>query len=192
MFCRISKGFCGLILTAMLSIASFGQMPASPLSTVETPKAETKKAPCTLNQATLPRIAGLQMGASYDDLLWLYPEIANDKFFQDGLKTGGGFTSVMASGLFGETGNDKSVKVGLYVKDGFLVVISNDSGPKKYRSIRKAIADYSKHLGVDQDQWTILFKRETSAVLKCVDFAFYVNLTGYVEGETSMSVHSRK
>lgn len=185
---RFSKHICGFMLTGILSITTVAQIAPLQLPKSETPKVEKKQAACSLTQATLPLIAGVRMGATYDDVLSLYPEITDDKFFQGKLETeNGGLTNVRAANLFEGLDDGKPVKVGLFFKDRILVVISNGSGPKKYKPIVEAVAEYSKQLGISEDQWTIHYG--TAAELRCVDFAFYVNADESSKGN-SMSVHS--
>ena len=184
---RFLIGLCVLIFSGSLSITAFGQRPRTPQSG-RTPPPPAKPT-CPLTQATLPRIAGVQMGSTYDEVLSVYPEIANDKHFQEHLESdNSGLTKVRALSLFGETSGDEPVEVGFFFTDRVLSVISN--GGANFKSIDEAITEYSRILGVDESLWTRHF--DYAAELRCVDFTFYANSVSEKSRMTgnSMSIHS--
>ena len=106
-----------MVLTAALSLTAFGQEPpVRQAGGSGTPP--PAKPTCPLTLATLPRIAGVQMGSTYDEVLSIYPEIARDKHFQKLLESeNGGLTKVRTASLFGEAAGEEPIEVGLFFSD---------------------------------------------------------------------------
>jgi hypothetical protein len=180
-------------ITAILSISSFGQaIPgrAAPLPAQTRAQPATK--PCTLTQATLPKIGGVQMGSTYEDILSLRPEIAEDKHFQKRLEAdNGGLTYIKVSRVFDEPEHDPSVSVSLFFTDRILSVIAvQDGGLEDFKSIHEAVESYSRFLNTGTDQWTVEYGY--AGILKCNGFSFYANSYSeeYRMRGNSISIHA--
>lgn len=131
------------------------------------------------------------MGSTYDEILSLHPEIAEDKHFQKRLEEdNGGLTYIKVSRVFDEPEKERPVSVSLFFADRILSVIAVQSrGLEDFKSINEAVASYSRFLGVGTDQWTIHYGYAAS--LKCDGFSFYANSHNEeYPGQNSISVHA--
>ena len=184
--------FC-FAITAILSISSFGQaIPGRPAPLPARSQTQPATKPCTLTQATLPKIAGVQMGSTYDEVLSLHPEIAEDKHFQKRLEEDNGAgTTIKVSRVFDGPEHEHPVSVSLFFTDRILSVIYVESrGLEDFKSIKEAVVSYSRFLGVGTDQWTIHYGY--GGALKCDGFSFYANSYSeeYQTGGNSISIHA--
>ena len=177
-------------ITAIVSIGCFGQaVPGVPAPRPDPSKSRPATKPCTLTQATLAKIAGVQMGSTYDDILSLHPEIAEDKFFQKKLEEeNSGLTYIQVRRVFDEPDRERPAKVSLFFTDRILSVIGVESGGlADFKSINEAIASYSSYLGVGKDQWAIEYGY--SGILRCDGFSFYANSFGEGDGAKANSIY---
>jgi len=129
------------------------------------------------------------MGSTYDDILSLHPEIAEDKFFQKKLEEeNSGLTYIQVRRVFDEPDRERPAKVSLFFTDRILSVIGVESGGlADFKSINEAIASYSSYLGVGKDQWAIEYGY--SGILRCDGFSFYANSFGEGDGAKANSIY---
>ena len=129
------------------------------------------------------------MGSTYDDVLSLHPEIADDKFFQKRLEEeNSGLTYIQVRRVFDEPEHEQLAKVSLFFADRIVSVIGVESrGLPEFKSLSEAIASYSRYLGVGTDQWSIEFGY--TGILKCDGFAFYASTMGEENQDKDNSIY---
>jgi hypothetical protein len=132
------------------------------------------------------------MGSTYDEVLSFHPEIAEDKHFQKRLdEDNSGGTSIQVSRVFDEPEHEQPVSVSLFFTNRILSVIAvGGPGLEDFKSIKEAVASYSRFLGVGADQWTIHYGY--AGILKCDGFSFAANSYSEEYGQrgNSISIHT--
>jgi hypothetical protein len=175
-----------------ISITTNGQvMGPGPNGKPGTKPPPVKTIPCTLEMSGLPAFAGVTMSMSYDEVLAVYPEIGTDKFFH-------GTFDADKRGLFTiqrENASNKEVmedviQFDLNFRDSAILILHAVYVPEKWSSIKQAVSDFSKLLGVDERSWKPM--NSTSAGLECLDFTLYANSQdGNPDRMNTMSIHPK-
>lgn len=190
----LTKALLAVAVTTVLSISCLGQaVPGRAARPSKPSQVEQATKPCTLSQATLPKIGGIQIGAKYDDVLSLHAEIADDKFFQKKLEEeNSGLVMINVSNVFDEPEHERPVEMSLFFVDRIVSVIGvagrSRGDLEDFKSIYEAIASYSKFLGVTKDQWTIYYYGY-AGILQCADFKFSANSNSEDYGMIGNSIY---
>lgn len=186
LFNRCIKSFALII---GVSVSLLGQAPIPARAGKKPWPVIAATAPCNLTVSSLPRFVGVQIEASYEDVLSVYPEIEKDRFFRDKFVTSdSGLFMIQAEKVENKFLLEGAVQISLKFMEKTVAIIAVEYGKDKWNSIQDAVRDYSKIFGIDENSWSI--HNNESAVLRCTDFKFYANSIGDSHGRTnSMSIH---
>lgn len=187
-FTLLRLGVC-IVLALGFSLIAFGQTAIPGTPATRPGKPVLAASPCNLTVSSLPAFFGAKVGATYEEVLALYPEIEGYKFFQDRLaESGHGLAEIQSNKIQNQTEVDGAIKFSFYFIDRAVTVISADYSPDRWNSVEEAIAEYSKLFGVETAAWSIHENR--SGILQCKDFRFFANSIGDQDGRSnSMSLH---
>lgn len=141
--------------------------------------------PCNLTLKDLPSFTSVKMGMSYDEVLAVYPELANDKFFHKVDEHG--YFRIGKGDVSEASILEDAIQLDVNFKNGTVYILATVYESAKWASIRDAVRDYSRLLGIAETSWRPLLSY--AAELKCVDFTFYANSQAHEKRLNTMSIH---
>jgi len=187
----IRATICLLVATSTIALAQKDPPPSNPKPPLQQRQGPPPKtdapAPCDISMSSLPRFADVYMGMPYDDVASVYPEIRNDKHFHKTFdQDGSGVFTIQAKDTKTPVKDDTS-QISLNFKDRAVWIISLVFVPDKWGSLKDAVAESSRILGVTEDSWKI--SHGESGEITCVDFRFFISSLPGEPRTNSLAIH---